>query len=599
MSDSLQSNYREQQYDHFNRVLLAIAFFILLTLILISQLFRLQILSGQTLFHRSLDNQFTFASLQSQRGQILDRHGEVLAKNIPQFHLDLFVESRARARRALDDLRKRIEIDPKSLSMIERRLDKARAQDTLRIISRLSSDQLRHIYHENLHLSPLKVTPEFIRSYPCGEPCGNVTGYVLARKLDKDAKSDNPNILASYSGADGVEKSYDEVLSGKPGVVQLQRDAKGKILQTLSNIPAQNGADIILTIDARLQRIVADKMKGKRGAVVINNPSNGEIIALYSAPSYDPNAFLDPSLSSALKTYLTSPEKPLFNRALSGQFPPASTVKPFLALYALEEKLISPQFHIHDSGYFRYKDTANVYRNWNRAGHGRVDVQKAIILSNDTFFYHLALKLGIDTMSHVYDRYGFGSSTGIDLPGEKLGLLPTRSWKKARGQSWLIGDTIITGIGQGSLLVTPIQLAYANAIFAARGDAFIPHVVQSVKYPSHKTDTELINPTRTGSLSYRHWQYITKAMEKVIVYGTGNRFGRLNKPFAAKTGTAQLIKNSGRTHHIKKLSDHSWFMGFFVKEHPDFAITVLAENDNNAIFVAREIINAYQQLTSG
>lgn len=590
MSGSLQSNYRAQQHDHYNRVLLAIVFFLLLVCVLIAQLFRLQILSGRALFHRSLDNQYTFASLQSQRGQILDRNGEVLAKNIPLFHVDLFVESRVKAQRALTRFAQEFGLNQTALDQISARIQRARPLDTIRVYSRLSQQQRQLVYEKNLHLSPLMVTPEFIRHYPCGAPCASVTGYVLAKKLDKDQKSDNPNILAAYSGADGVEKSYDNILSGHAGVVQLQRDAKGKILQTLSQLPAQNGADITLTIDAKLQRFIAQKMQGKRGAVIVNNPSNGEIIALYSAPSYDPNAFLDPALSDQLSHYLTSPDKPLFNRVLSGQFPPASTVKPFLALHALEEKLITPSFHIFDSGSFRYKNTANIYRNWNRGGHGRVNVQKAIIVSNDTFFYHLSLKLGIDLMSTIYGHYGFGSLTGIDLPGEKIGLLPSRNWKRARGQTWLIGDTIITGIGQGSLLVTPMQMAYANAIFAARGDAFVPHVVRATTYPNRTIVTQLDNRSRKDALSYSYWTHITQAMQKVIEYGTGSRFGKLKKPFAAKTGTAQLVKNSGRTHHIKSLSDHSWFIGFFVHDKPDFAITVLVENDNDAILIARDIV---------
>ena len=193
-------------------------------------------------------------------------------------------------------------------------------------------------------------------------------------------------------------------------------------------------------------------------------------------------------------------------------------------------------------------------------------------------------------MSTIYGQYGFGSLTGIDLPGEKLGLLPTRNWKRARGHPWLIGDTIITGIGQGSLLVTPMQLAYANAIFAARGDAYVPHVVRSISYPNHTIHTELNNRSRNDSLTYRHWSRITTAMQKVIQYGTGSRFGKTKRPFAGKTGTAQLVKNSGRSHHIKSLSDHSLFIGFYVKDKPDFAITVLIENDNDAILVARDIV---------
>ena len=493
MANSVQHNYRIQQYDHFNRVVMSIVFFVCLTLVLVYQLFSLQIVAGRRLYNRSLDNQFTFASLQSQRGHIYDRNGVVLAKNIPVFHLDVQVNARAAAYASLSKAQEKLQLSSDYLAKVHKAIERARPQDTIRIINHLTQDQLQLVYNENLHLAPLKVTPEFVRSYPCGEACATVTGYVLAHKIEKDQKSNNPNILASYSGADGVEKSYDDILSGQSGVVQLQRNAKGNILQTVSNIPALNGADIVLTIDSKLQKIIADRMQGRRGAVVINNPSNGEILGLYSAPSYDPNAFLNRSQSSMLTHYLTSEDKPLFNRALSGQFPPASTVKPFLALHALETKTINKNFRIHDTGSFRYKDTSNVYRNWNRSGHGDVNTRKAIIVSNDTFFYHLSLKLGIDHMSDIYASYGFGSPTGIDLPGDKLGLLPTRAWKKSLGKSWLIGDTIITGIGQGSLLVTPIQLAFANAVLAAQGKAYTPHVVKSIQYAAHTVDKTSFN----------------------------------------------------------------------------------------------------------
>lgn len=593
MQRSVRSNYRIIQQDHNKRVICSIAFFIVLTLVLVFRLFQLQVIAGQSMFNKSLDNQFTFATLQPQRGKILDRNGVVIAKNTPFFHLDLTVTGKKNALKSLQQVHHAFHLDQATYDQLLEKIHRSKKNSTIRLIKNLSEEQRQLVYRENLHLLDIQVTPEFIRAYPCGSACASVTGYVLAQKLAKDERSINPNILATYVGANGVEKTYNEALSGQSGVVQLQRDAKGNILKSMSDIPASNGADITLTIDSRLQKIIEEKMDSRKGAVIVSNPKNGEILALYSGPSYDPNVFLDPQKNDLLNHYLTAPQRPLFNRALTGQFPPASTVKPFLALFALDKALIDTNFRIYDTGSFRYKDTSNVYRNWNRAGHGNVDTRRAIIVSNDTFFYHLALKIGIDQMSDLYGQYGFGQSTKIDLPAEKNGLLPSRAWKKSQGSTWLIGDTIITGIGQGALLVTPIQMAFATNILATKGQTNYPHVVQSIQYPG-MTAPHPVNPEKISSdLSFKHWDYIVAAMQKVIKFGTGRRFGSTDIPLAAKTGTAQLVRNSGREHKVKSLSDHSWFIGFSNDHKYDFAITVLIENQNDAILVARDITNAY------
>jgi penicillin-binding protein 2 len=593
MQRSVRSNYRIIQQDHNKRVLFSILFFVALTLVLVLRLFQLQVISGQSMFNKSLDNQFTFATLQPQRGKILDRNGVIIAKNTPFFHLDLTISSKKSAIKSMQKVQQVFNLDHDTYDKLLEKINQSKKQATIRLMKNLTEQQRQLVYSENLHLLDVQVTPEFIRSYPCGSACATVTGYVLAQKLAKDEKSINPNILATYVGANGVEKTYNDSLSGQSGVVQLQRDAKGNILKSMSDIPANNGADITLTIDSRLQKIIEEKMENRKGAVIVSNPKNGEILALYSGPSYDPNVFLDPQQSDLLQDYLTSSERPLFNRALTGQFPPASTVKPFLALHALDTSLIDTNFRIYDTGSFRYKDTSNVYRNWNRSGHGYVDTRKAIIVSNDTFFYHLSLKIGIDQMSDLYGQYGFGQSTKIDLPAEKTGLLPSRQWKKSHGGTWLIGDTIITGIGQGSLLVTPIQMAFATNILATKGNTHYPHVVQSIHYPG-MTASQPITPEKLATkLTFKHWNYIVSAMQKVIKFGTGRRFGSTDIPLAAKTGTAQLVRNSGKEHKVKSLSDHSWFIGFSNDHKYDFAITVLIENQNDAILVARDITNAY------
>ncbi|MEC8882493.1 MAG: penicillin-binding protein 2 [Pseudomonadota bacterium] len=592
MKNHLQNNYRSQQHSHFIRTIYSLIFFLLLTSLLVYRLYMLQITSGQNLYIKSLNNQYTFASLQPQRGEIFDRNGVVLAKNIPKFHLDLIVESKKQSKETMNFIAQKLNLDL-DFDKLNKKIDTAKFQDSIRLLSYLSQEQIQTLYFENLHLHSIRITPEFIRHYPCRSACAAVTGYVLAKKVAKDIKSDNPNILANYSGADGVEKHYNDILSGQSGLLQLQRNAKGNILKKISNIPAQNGSDITLTIDYRLQKLLEKTMEGKNGAVIISNPRNGEILALYSSPSYDPNAFLDPLLKHKIGEYLTSETKPLFNRALSGHFPPASTVKPFLTLHALDNRIIDQNFTIYDTGSFQYKGTSNIYRNWHRQGHGYVNTRKAIIVSNDTFFYHLSLKLGIDTMSEIYRQYGFGMPTNIDLPGEKPGLLPNREWKKSQGKPWLIGDTIITGIGQGALLVTPLQLSFATSIFASKGKTFYPHVLKHIS-TSEKPIIETKTPFQsTHHYNSENWDYIVSAMQKVVEYGTGKRFGKLPVPFAAKTGTAQLVKNSGRRHHIKSLSDHSWLIGFVAKKSPDFAITVLVENDNLAILVAKDIIDAH------
>ncbi len=601
MLSRIQHSYQKQQTTHLFRMQVLFLAFVFIGLCILYQLYRLQIRDAEMYTKLSQQNRIKSATVQAQRGKIYDRNHQILAYNIPVFHIDIRFHGKQASRYALEKLEALLHFSPKHRQAIHDQIDQAHTDQIIRIDRNHTLESISQRYAELTKIPHVEITPEFIRDYPCADACVAVTGYSVANKSTrKTLKASHTKLIpATYTGKTGVEYYYDNLLTGTDGQEHFLRNAKGNILSQTAKKTAIAGHDIVLTIDMNLQKIIHRHMQNHRGAVVVSNPQNGEVLGLYSGPSYSPNAFSKPDGQNLITAYLKDSKKPLFNRAIKGLFPPASTVKPFLALGALDRNIIDLSTTIHDPGYFKYPNSSYIYHNWFKPGHGKVNIKKAITLSNDTFYYHLALKLGIENIHDILRGYRFGMKTGIDLPGESTGLVPNKAWKSKRGQSWYIGDTIITGIGQGLQLSTPIQMARSLNILATNAKTKPIHLLKESVDASGNRKTFISNIHSEAHKASANWASVVSAMRDVITYGTGSKLKETQPYLAGKTGTAQVIRHSGRDqNNAKHLLDHSWFIGFTPSKKPTLAITVILENENNATLVAKSILDDYQMHTA-
>jgi len=431
-------------------------------------------------------------------------------------------------------------------------------------------------------------------------------GRIDERDLQRIDTSDYSG--STHIGKVGVEKTYEDILHGSVGYSQVETNAEGRVLRTLVRTPPEPGNNLYLTMDAELQN-VADQVLGNRaGAVVAIDPDNGDVLAFVSKPAYDPNLFVN-GIDSKTYTALSEDDKqPLFNRALRGQYPPGSTLKPFVGLGGLEQGITSEHAHTYCPGYYQLPGKARKYRDWKRSGHGTVDLTAAIAQSCDVYFYDLALSMGIDRLHEFLSKFGFGERSGIDISGELPGLMPSRQWKRAaRNLPWFPGETLIAGIGQGFVLTTPLQLSSATASLATFGNRKKPHIVASSQIYGDIELTPLpVEPDPEIVIEDRHnWSSVINAMHEVVQgkRGTARKVGKDAKyQFAGKTGTAQVfgLKEEEKYDAEKlaeKLRDHSLFIAFAPLDKPRIAVAVIVENGGSgsavAAPIARTIIDQY------
>jgi len=411
-----------------------------------------------------------------------------------------------------------------------------------------------------------------------------------------------------FIGKTGVEKYYEDILHGKVGYKNVETTALGRTLRELGRTLPTPGLNLWLTIDIKLQQVAEQALKKRRGAVVAIEPKTGAILTMLSMPGYDPNPFVTGIAPAAYTKLQSSLDKPLFNRALLGKYPPGSTLKPFIGLAGLEYQRVTINSTSYCPGWFSLEGDDHKYRDWKKTGHGTTNLHKAIVESCDVYFYDLALSLGIDRIHDFLDQFGFGHRTGIDLIGEPTGLLPSRQWKrKYRHKPWYVGETLITGIGQGYMLTTPLQLAVTTATLANRGARIKPHLLYATQISGNKT-LDIIPPVAQGKTveaSAAHWEQIIKAMTDVVngIHGTAHRMGRkAHHRIAGKTGTAQVFGIKQDEKYIKKdvnarLRDHALFIAFSPPDDPQIAVAVIVENGGSgssaAAPIARQVIDYY------
>ena len=604
----IKHDHFESQLHHF-RLSLLTAFLIILSLILVLRLAYLQFSQFTRYATLSLKNQMSILPIAPPRGVILDKNGVILADNIPVYVLEIVPE---RVKNLADTLQKLKDLLPSITDDDIENFNRARRQNhayvPIPFKLKLNQEEVA-IFASNQYQFPgVSIKARLMRFYPLGETAAHLLGYVGRINEQELKQFDNANYRATnFIGKSGVEKYYEDILHGQVGYQQVETDVSGRTLRILSKQPPMSGEKIYLTIDSRLQQAAYLAMKDKRGAVVAINTKNGNILAMVSSPSYDPNVFVNGINNKDYQRLANSPDRPLYNRAVRGLYPPASTIKPFIAIAGLEKGTITADTKIYDPGWYKLPNVSHAYRDWKRTGHGIVNLKRAITVSCDPYFYQLGNKIGISAIEDMLMQFGFGQFTHVDLLEEAPGLVPSPNWKtRAKGVHWYPGDTLITSIGQGFMLASPLQLANATASLSQHGRRFRPHLLD--KTVKDHGGTHPFKPIEEYPVQLKdndYWTIVSDAMQAVISSseGTaGSRFGR-NTPYtvAAKTGTAQVF--SGDQYEKKQYSDipealrnHTLFISFAPVEDPEIAIAILVENDNTAVGIARKVMDAYFEL---
>lgn len=590
------------------RLLALFAFVLLCFALLAARLVWLQVARHDHYMAQSEGNRIAFLPLQPTRGLILDRNGVVLARNQPVHTLEL-TPSRLQARldSVLDELRKLVAIDAHDRRRLRRQMADSPPFAAAVLRSSLSDEEVARFTAQRFRFPGVEVRARLLRDYPLGETAVHALGYVgriNAAELRALEGDPDPALAANYRGADyigkeGLEKSYEGLLHGRTGYEQVERTAAGRPVRTLARVAPVPGANLVLSLDLGLQRVVEQAFGDARGALVAIEPASGEVLAFVSRPGYDPNLFvqgIDPQRWQELNT---SPDRPLLNRPLSGTYAPGSTFKPFMALAALELGVRDSRQRMHDAGYFTLG--GHRFNDDKPGGHGEVDLYRSILVSCDTWYYQLGNELGIDAISGFMARFGFGAPTGIDLAHEKAGVLPSRDWKRARigrGGRWNGGDTISVSIGQGYNSYTMLQLAHAVALLANDGVAARPHLLRAVEDGlTHVRRPVDPGPVTRIALRQEHLDLVKRAMVGV----TSERDGTGFKAFRAagysaggKSGTAQVVGlNGGKyNHHAtpEHLRDNALFTAFAPAERPRIAIAIVVENAGWGSAVAAPIV---------
>ncbi len=596
-------------------------FFVLLSLIglLVVRLVQLQVWEHDTYRTRSEENRIQVQPLAPPRGRIYDRNGVLLAENRPIYSLALVRERVPDFDALVADLAPLVELTEADLEgYAERNKRRRRPFEPVALKMQLSDDEIASLAVNRHRLIGVEITTELVRHYPMGELIAHAVGSV--RRMDEqDLRNVDPvrYSATTFIGKRGVERYYERILHGEVGYQHVETDAHGRIRQVLSIQPPVAGQNITLQLDHRLQIAASAALGERRGAIVALDPNSGGVLALVSQPSYDPNLFVTGMTDDEFRMIANQRDTPLFNRAINGTYAPGSTFKPIVGLAALANGAVDWEETILDQGWFKLKNQDRIYRDWswtrnNAGGQGKVNMRRAIYRSSNVFFYDMATRLNIDDLSAFARQFGVGQVTSVDIPGASRGLMPDRIWKQgAKGTVWYPGDSVNIGIGQGDVLVTPLQLATVSCIFANRGHCPRPHMLLS-------SDTELEDfrspaplPAVAGP-SAEDWEQMVDSMEDVVHRGNkgfrqnGTAWAYIGRdiPYrmAGKSGTAQVVEiKQGEEYDEEELDEynrkHAWFIAFAPADEPQIALAVLVENGGGGSSVAgpvaRQVLDAY------
>ena len=605
LDDSLEDRRREQRIVAVRAAVAGVLVIVAMGAIL--RLLHLQVNEFQHFSVLSKDNRVKILPVPPTRGLIYDAKGVVLADNHPSFALVITVELVADLDQTIDELARLLPIDEKDRARFERLKRQRMRFQEVPIRTNLTPAEVARFSVDSHRFPGVDVQAELIRTYPLGEFTAHPLGYVGRINEKELASIDAGNYAGTnFIGKGGTELAHEDVLHGRVGYQQVEVNARGRILRTLENTPPKPGQDLLLYLDMDLQKAATKALQDRRGAVVAIEPNTGGVLALVSNPSYNPNLFVEGISQADYNALLHSPDKPLYNRAVRGQYPPGSTVKPFIGLGGLATGVTTPQRTTHCPGSFSLPGQSHRFRCWRRGGHGSVGLQQAIVQSCDVYFYSLANRMGIKRLHDFLGQFGFGARTGVDISGELPGLLPSPEWKqRVRKQAWYPGETLIVGIGQGSYLATPIQLAAATATMANRGHFIQPRLARASRVPGDTVEAVFPMISRRLDVGDGHyWNEIVEDMAQVVgsARGTAKRIHSNDYRIAGKTGTAQVFtvgqKESYNASKIsERMRDHALFIAFAPVEAPRIAVAVLVENGGHggstAAPIARQVIDAY------
>jgi len=587
-----------------NRLNLIMYFFLIVIFLIILRFFYIQILQNNYYATQAFDNSIKIVPIKPARGLIFDRNNIVIADNKLNYSLEIIPERNNDLSMLISRLSNVVKINSSDIKKYKRILNNNQFSNSIPIKSDLTSKELAKFVTNSYQFPKIELKENLKRYYPNGSLGVHFLGYInrISKKdlmaLEKKGQKKN-YIGTDHIGKAGAEFQFEKELHGVSGFEQIEVNSIGKTLRTLKTYPAKEGNNIHLTIDLKIQKIAEDAFKNKKGALVALNPANGEVLAYVSMPTYNPSLFIDGISHKNWNKLNRSEDKPMLDRAINGLYPPGSTLKPFVAIAALENKIRMPPFKIEDPGYFSINNSRR-FKDWKKGGHGEVDIIKAIAVSCDTFFYGLAIELGIPKLNKSLSNFGFGKKTGIDLPNEKSGLLADAKWKKEKyNKKWYSGETAITGIGQGFTQVTPIQLALATSKIAFPNKSIAPHI--RLNSQQLKQSDNLSSPI---IVSNKTIAWVKEGMEKVTEDGGTAAFIGKNIKYkiAAKTGTVQVFGlKDGEVYDEEKipekLRDHALFIAYAPAENPKIAVAIVVENGGHggstAGPIARKIFDHY------
>ena len=593
-----------------NRVLFSSLAILLLGSLIISRLIYLMVIESDELSLRSVNNTLRTQSIPAPRGLIYDRNIEVIAENKPKFQLEMVPEQVNKLESSLMYLTELGILDENEISAIEQRVRRNYQFKSIVIKRDLDEREMAIFANNRMLLKGFDIKSRLTRNYPQNEIYAHVVGY-MGSISSSDYERFDPVFYTGKEqiGKSAIEREYEHILRGVPGKQKLLVNVRGRVMDEIEKEAFTSGNDIILTLNSELQRTAYESMAGKKGSVVAMDPRNGEILAMISMPSFNPTAISLGLSQSDFDKLNRDKKKPLFNRATAGQYPPGSTVKPMLALGALDMGIVDSEYYLPCEGEFKLPNYSRPFRDW--AAHGSVNAKRAIQASCDVYFYETAVEMGIERMSTFLKKFNLGEKTKLDLGNEKKGVVPNQEWKRnnfksKENQNWYLGETVIAGIGQGYMLATPMQLAYATSIIANRGFAFKPHILKQINLKDSdevlKTESERIN--HVMNIDDKYWDIVFDGMNAVVNEQRGTAYGVFpeNSDIAGKTGTSQVFSMDKRSGDDvpEELRDHGLFIGFAPINNPEIVIAVLVENGGGgrvaAAPVAEKMFSKFQEI---
>ena len=593
-----------------NRILFSSIAILFLGGLIISRLIYLMVIESDELSLRSVNNTLRTQSIPAPRGLIYDRNIELIAENKPKFQLEMVPEQVKKLQDSLLYLTDLGILNENEIPIIEKRVQRNYEFKSIVIKRDLDEREMAIFANNRMLLKGFDIKSRLTRNYPQNEIFAHVVGY-MGSISNTDYQRFDPAFYTGKEqiGKSAIEREYEHILRGVPGKQKLLVNVRGRVMDEIEKEAFKSGNDIILTLNSELQRTAYESMAGKKGSVVALDPRNGEILAMISMPSFDPTAISLGLSQSDFEKLNRDKKRPLFNRAIAGQYPPGSTVKPMLALGALDMGIVDSEYYLPCEGEFKLPNYSRPFRDW--ATHGSVNAKRAIQASCDVYFYETAVEMGIERMSSFLKQFNLGAQSRVDLGSEKKGVVPNQEWKRnnftsKQNQSWYLGETVIAGIGQGYMLATPMQLAYATSIIANRGFAFKPHILKQInlKDSNESLTTEPERIDHVMNIDEKYWDVVFDGMNAVVNEQRGTAYGVFpeNSDIAGKTGTSQVFSMDKRSGDDvpEELRDHGLFIGFAPINNPEIVIAVIVENGGGgrvaAAPVAERMFNKFLEI---